>query len=136
MVDAFSTTARAGRKRGATKKKRSPLNPDLSMESDEGEQQESEAESDHEEEEAAYSGTKEMLDDEMSGSEEEMEAPKKPKKRQSKKSATVAVVEKNAEESMVGDSRMVDRESSASVSPARQDTSLLIDDKGNNYYGK
>ena len=72
----------------------------------------------------------------MSGSEEETEAPKKPKQRQSKKSATVAVVEKNAEESMVGDSMMVDRESSAIVSPARQDTSLLIDDKGNNYYGK
>lgn len=141
-VDEFSTTASKGRKRAAGKKKRSPLNPDLSMESDEGEQQESEGESEHEgEEEAAYSSKKEMLDDdEGSGSEEEVEAPKKPRQKPRKKAAKVAVVEKNADESMVGDSMMmVDREDSAVVSPARgahQDMSMLIDDRGNNYYGK
>ena len=112
----------------------------MSLESDE-EGAQSEIESDQEE--AEYSRKmKDSLDmsDGDSDGEDEKEISKQSsaqrRKPGNKKPMRVAVVQNTTDENMVNDSMIVDRESSAIVSPARQDTKADLDDKGNNYYGK
>ena len=134
----FSSEAPSKGRRGTRKKKRSPLNPDLSLESDE---EGAQGENESDQEEAEYSRKKKDLLDTDSDSEgEAKEALAKQssgqKAKSRKGSATVAVVEKNVDENTVNDSMIVDRESSAIVSPARQDVSMVVDDKRNNYFGK
>ena len=124
----FSSEAPSKGRRGTRKKRHSPLNPDLSLESDE---EGAQGESESDQEEAEYSRKKKDLLDTDSDSEGEGQ-----KAKSRKGSATVAVVEKNVDENTVNDSMIVDRESSAIVSPARQDVSMVVDDKRNNYFGK
>ena len=117
-VDDFSVTASKRRKGGPTKK-RSTLNPDLSMDSDH------DPEMSEEEEEEEVLASNEAKSQESSDDEGAFDKPEaKPKRKPTTKKKDKEVVE----------SKAVDETAiTVVVSPSKVDE---IDDKGNTYFGK